>query len=223
MKEQWLKAQEKIDGLNQRERILVLLTALVVLVMFIQTILLDPILAERDKAKRQIKQISNDLQTKNSEAMLAQAQLTVGVNRDKIRQRDQLNVELDQLNKKIEGSVVAMIPPRLMSEVLEKLLIESKGLKLVSLENKPVSAVITQSASAEEGRASAAQQSLYNHGFVLRLSGDYLSVIRYFEKLSALPWRFHWDELSYKVEAYPNAIINLEVHTVSMSEEWIGV
>lgn len=222
MKEKWLQVQEKIDGLNQRERILILLTALVVLVMVLQTILLDPILAERDKAKRQIKQISNDLQTKNSEAILAQARLTVGVNRDKIRQRDQLKLELAELNKKIEESVVAMIPPRLMPEVLEKLLIESKGLKLLSLENKPVEAVITQGASTE-GEVSADQQSLYNHGFVLRLSGDYLSAIRYFEKLSALPWRFHWDELSYKVDGYPDATIILEVHTVSMAEEWIGV
>jgi MSHA biogenesis protein MshJ len=222
MKEQWLLIQQKIDGLNQRERVLVLATTVVLIFMVIQTLLIDPVLKDREAAQRQIKEIFNELRQKKSETELIQAELTVGVNRNKVKQRKQLQAELNQLDSKIQQSVVAMIPPRLMPQVLEALLVESKGLKLLSLENKAVVPVITQLAAAN-GEQGEVQQSLYNHGFVLQLSGDYLSSIRYFEKLAALPWRFYWDKLRYKVDSYPAGIITLEVHTVSMAEEWIGV
>jgi MSHA biogenesis protein MshJ len=100
-------------------------------------------------------------------------------------------------------------------------------------------AVLQQKTAEQGGQASKSSRSanipldsnvgnttpsaLYSHGFVMQLKGDYKSTIKYFERLSALPWRFHWDELRYEVGDYPSAIITLEVHTVSMAEEWIGV
>lgn len=222
MKDQWVQIQQKIDALNQRERLLVLAVAVVAVVMLIQTLLIDPVLEDREKAQNQIKQISNDLIQKNSETQLIQAQLTVGVNRNKVKQREQLQSEVDLLDKKIQQSIKSMIPPELMPQVLERLLVESKGLKLISLENKSVVPVIAKT-EAEDDSPEAEQQALYKHGFILQLSGDYLSAINYFEKLAALPWHFSWDKLRYKVDSYPDGIITLEVHTVSMAEEWIGV
>jgi MSHA biogenesis protein MshJ len=57
----------------------------------------------------------------------------------------------------------------------------------------------------------------------LRLSGDYHAVIRYFETLQTLPWRFQWNRMHYEVQSYPKAVVTLQVHTLSMSKEWIGV
>lgn len=223
MKEKLLQLQQQIDALNQRERILILLTALVTVVMLLQLFLVDPLLERRTAAKRQIASLNADIVNGRGQQQVLQAELTVGVNRDKIRQRDRLSRELETLNDNIQQSVVAMIPPKLMPEVLETLLGKSKGLKLLSLENKAVTTVLTQQQLAAEDSSQSAGQALYQHGFVLRLEGDYPSIIRYFEALAALPWRFYWDKLHYQVEQYPTAVIQLEVHTVSMAEEWIGV
>lgn len=225
MNEHIVAMQQKIDALNQRERVLVLLTAIVFLLMILQVALLDPLLSKREQLNSSIKSINAEMQQKNNEKMILEAQLTAGINRDKIKRRNQLKSQRDQLNQKIEQSLVAMIPPRLMPEVLERVLAETKGLKLLSIENKPVVAMVRQKPAMEAagGNTAAGNQALYNHGFVLRLKGNYMEAITYFEKLSQLPWRFQWHDLRYRVEQYPNAIITLEVHTVSMAEEWIGV
>ncbi len=220
MKDQLKKWQQKIDDLNQRERVLVLLTTVVVVVMLLQLLLVDPINAERTVVKKQTAELSRQIALQQSEQQIISAQLEAGINRKKIAQRDQLQAELEKLNKEIDASVVAMIPPKLMPEVLENILSKTEGLKLLSLENKPVVAVVDEQ-QAES--SSSNRQALYNHGFILRLSGSYAATIRYFEELSDLPWRFYWDDMRYQVDVYPNAIITLEVHTVSLSEEWIGV
>ncbi|WP_101758875.1 hypothetical protein [Oceanicoccus sp. KOV_DT_Chl] len=222
--------QQKVDALTQRERILLFATAVVVVFMGLQILLLDPVMKDRKQLQNDIRNFQQQIQLQSSEQQILEAQLAVGVDRNKIKQRDQLQIEINKLNAQIQESVVAMIPPKLMPEVLEQLLTESKSLKLLSLENKPVVAVLNQPVGEKNsqqdnavGATKTNQQALYNHSFVLQLSGNYKDAIRYFERLSQLPWRFHWDNLSYKVESYPNAIITLEVHTVSMAEEWIGV
>lgn len=231
MSNQWQQFQDKINALNQREQVIVFVTALVAVVMLMQLIVIDPLLAARKKSNQQLSAVKLQLQQQKNELELVNAQITAGVNRHKEKRQQQLREEVEVLDQKIQESIVAMIPPRLMPQVLESVLAENKELKLISLENKPVVPVLEDSEQstgvknrAEKGDIDLAEkQGLYQHGFVLTLSGNYLAAIRYFEQLTTLPWRFYWDDMHYQVDRYPNATITLEVHTVSMAEEWIGV
>lgn len=229
MNKQWQDLQEKIDGLNQRERIIIFITAVVVVIMVLQMLLIDPLLAERKMTAKKLLAVTGQLQQQEGELQIINAQITAGVNRHKEKRQQLLSEEVKQLDKDIQESIVAMIPPRLMPQVLESVLANNKELKLISLENRPVKAVMeegaasTKTTAAKKPEETSHKQGLYQHGFVLTLSGNYLAAIRYFEQLTELPWRFYWDDLHYTVEQYPNATITLEVHTVSMSEEWIGV
>jgi MSHA biogenesis protein MshJ len=111
-----------------------------------------------------------------------------------------------------------------MTDVLENVLLQDGELTLLSLENLPVEAIVSR-APADPGTESAngGDDGLYKHSFVLTLTGNYPATVRYFEALAELPWQFHWDGLRYQVQTYPEAIITLQVHTVSMSRDWIGV
>lgn len=214
-----LEMQRKIDAMSQRERIIILLTAIVVVVMIFQFLLIDSVTMEEKQISSQLRSVQSTMNDQRASRDILQAQLTAGVNRKKLQRKDELQQQLETLDKEIKTSVIAMIPPKLMPEVLERVLSQSSGLKLISLENKPVMSVISQ----QEAIEGTDRQALYNHGFILTLSGNYMAAIRYFESLSELPWRFYWDDLYYEVGDYPNATITLEVHTVSMSEEWLGV
>ena len=235
MNQQWQELQEKINALNQRERIIVMVTVLAVVVMVVQWLLIDPALAERKKLQLQSSNLKQQLQQQQGQVQVLEAQITAGVNRHKEQRKQQLADAVAEMDRQIQQSVVAMIPPRLMPEVLENILSHNKELKLVSLENRPVVPLIEEGDEIA-GNASVkklkkrqpepnnpVKQGLYNHGFVLTLSGNYMAAIRYFEELSQLPWQFYWDDLRYEVDRYPNATITLKVHTVSMSEDWIGV
>lgn len=233
MNQQWQEWEGKINSMTQRERIILLVTALVVVVMGMQVLLIDPLMAERQKVHMEIKQLTSTLEQQKNETVIVNAQLTAGVNRHKEQRRDQLAEQVETLDRQIQESVVAMIPPQMMPQVLENVLEKNSELKLVSLENKPVVSVLEEGAEEDAPPVRGAvqtpqagdekKQGLYSHGFVLTLSGNYRAAIRYFEQLSELPWRFYWDDMRYRVDRYPNATITLEVHTVSMSEDWIGV
>ncbi len=90
MNEHIVAMQQKIDALNQRERVLVLLTAIVFLLMILQVALLDPLLSKREQLNSSIKRINVEMQQNHSEKMILDAQLTVVINLDKIKHRNQL-------------------------------------------------------------------------------------------------------------------------------------
>jgi MSHA biogenesis protein MshJ len=234
MKEQFLQWQQKVDQLNQRERILIFAVAAAVVVFVLQALLIDPLLQEQALKAREAKSLQSEAQSLGNEIIILTAELEAGVNRGKQKRREQLLIQRTTLDQRIEESVVAMIPPQMMTEVLEQVLAQDGGLKLLALENLPVASIIEQDADNPTQGSSTSQvesvdvieedkQGLYKHRFVLTLRGNYLATVRYFEKLNELPWRFHWDSLNYEVTDYPNATITLQVHTVSRSEDWIGV
>ena len=64
---------------------------------------------------------------------------------------------------------------------------------------------------------------LYRHHLELELEGSYFDVLKYFEKVEGLAEQLYWDEMHFTMEEYPLGILRLEVHTLSTSEELIGV
>ena len=232
MKEQLVAWQQKFDQLSQRERLLMLAIALVVVVFVLQLLLIDPLIAERNKKSNTIAQLRSGLLQLDNSKQILQAELAAGVNRAKERQQEQLQQQLEKLDQRVQQSVVAMIPPKLMTEVLENILLQDNELTLLNMENLPVEPIV-QRDNGQLGDAETAKPAvelkqpkasgLFKHSFVLTLRGSYPATVRYFEKLAALPWRFYWDGMHYEVSRYPNATIRLQVHTVSMSEDWIGV
>ncbi|MBL4827212.1 MAG: hypothetical protein JKY66_05790 [Spongiibacteraceae bacterium] len=232
MKAQLAQWAEKLNQMSLRERILVLLVSSAVLIMALQFLLVDPLLKDRHTIKQTISQLSGNIQQQQNALTIVKAQLVAGINRDLIKRRDQLTQERLRLDKRIENSVLAMIPPKLMLQVLEDILSQNNDLTLLSLDDRPVVSILEQQSDATKPShkkrktpllTKNKKQGLYKHTFVLRLQGSYPATIAYFEKLSALPWRFYWDDLLYQVTQYPQATITLEIHTVSMSEEWLGV
>ena len=78
MNEHIVAMQQKIDALNQRERVLVLLTAIVFLLMILQVALLDPLLSKREQLNSSIKSINAEMQQKNNEKMIFVKMVTLG-------------------------------------------------------------------------------------------------------------------------------------------------
>lgn len=221
---QWLQWEQRFDAMSQRERLLMLGIALTVIVSFLQFLMIDPLLVNQDRARSQTVTLKADMDELQQRATVLDAELAAGVNRVREQRAVALQQQVEKLDQRIEESLIAMIPPRLMTEVLEKVLLQDGDLKLLALENLPVQAIVARE-PAESGVKSieGAEDGLYRHSFVLTLSGNYPATVRYFEKLAELPWQFHWDGLRYQVQTYPEAVITLQVYTVSMSRDWIGV
>lgn len=233
--EKLTELQVKVDSLSDRERILVFLVAVVVLLAVLQFLFVDPVLAKRESTQLVIDQVAAQQRQQEGELAIANAQLSVGVNQVARAERDELLQEVATLDKQIQQSIVNMIDPTMMAQVLENVLTQDRRITLVSLENLPVQPLVevaigeadsaqgSDSQTADQTQAAQSDQGLYKHSFVITVRGTYSAAVEYFEKLADLPWQFQWESLQYEVEEYPAASITLKVHTVSMSQEWIGV
>jgi MSHA biogenesis protein MshJ len=72
-------------------------------------------------------------------------------------------------------------------------------------------------------RDDASEPKLYRHTLVLTLRGRYLDVLDYLETVERLPWHLYWSRLQFTADEYPLNTVMIELHTLSLEEEWIGV
>ena len=229
MKEILAQWQQQLDKLNQRERLLVMLSVIAVVGFVLFQIMVEPFQADRQRLVLQ----AGDLQSKMAESLAQQQTLQAlvsGVLQSPIMQRrEQLKKSIAASEQQLNESVSVLISPATMAQVLEGVLSKNKNLQLLRLENLPVQPLFqTEAATAETASVDTkakpeTDSALFQHAFIIELRGDYPALREYLQELKKLPWQFYWDELNYQVEVYPQATIRIRVHTVSLAEEWIRV
>jgi MSHA biogenesis protein MshJ len=121
-----------------------------------------------------------------------------------------------------------LVDPTQMRQVLEELLRRQHGLELASAVNRVARTVLDEEAAEEQPSGSAAAErsdapKLYRHSLVLTLRGSYLDFLRYVEAVERLPWNLYWSGLELRTDEYPVNDITIELTTLSLDEEWIGV
>ena len=63
--------------------------------------------------------------------------------------------------------------------------------------------------------------NLFQHGIHIELHGSFWDLVNYLQKIEALPERFYWRSLDYRVGNYPDATVTLELYTLSTSKDFI--
>jgi MSHA biogenesis protein MshJ len=220
VKAQLEKLRSRIDELSLRERALLFLSVVVVLFMFWQALFMAPLENRQKKLLMQIGDLRKETST-------LEQQMQLIINRQKEdpdagiqRQLTQLRSQLSQLDGRISKSVHGLIEPQKIARVLEEVLTRETDLKLVrikSLGSKPLLDF------ADEGDTTDAVVGIYRHGMRLEFRGKYLSTLSYLRALQELPWAFYWDDVEITMKKYPVAHVVIDVHTLSLSEGWVGV
>jgi MSHA biogenesis protein MshJ len=121
-----------------------------------------------------------------------------------------------------------LVDPKQMRLVLEELLRRQSGLKLVSATNLPAKPLVEgnaePSAAKDDGaKPGSKEPQLYRHTLVLTLEGSYLDCLAYLQAVERLPWHLYWSRIEFKEDGYPQNAIMLELRTLSLDREWIGV
>lgn len=206
---------DKIDALATRERGLLFVAILAVLIGLWSSFVLTPY----QKAGKQAQTVAEGLERElealelQQQAILARAQNDP--NRALAGRANELQAALQALDVELAERTKAFIPPRRMGAVLEDLLRIQPGLELVALETLAPERIELE--NQPEGIA------LYRHGIELVFEGDYRATLRFLMMVEELPWQLFWERLDYEVEEYPKARIRLRIRTLSTQEEWIGV
>ncbi len=213
----WHRIAEAFDGRTPRERVVLALLAVVLVVVAWAELAWD---GQRGVA-RALGQERLALETRLAAARTQAERLSEAARADpddglRRRQR-QLEAHMAELDRRLGEQMGDLIDPAHMARVLEAILTRHTDLRLRRLQNLPTEPLL----AGEEGTAPAA--GVYRHGLELEFSGSYLALLDYLRELDALPWNFYWDALELKVEDYPEAVIVIRVHTLSLDEGWIGV
>ncbi|MFB1072591.1 type II secretion system protein GspM [Vibrio diabolicus] len=215
MNEFWLSLEERFGEMSAREKVLIALCGLVVVIMLLFTLVLEPKLNEIISNERQLSNLKQANQKIEIDTLRIQAQLKKDPNAEIDRAISNLLAESQHLSMQLAEIIEHLITPSQMAELLENVLEQQSGIHLLSLQTLP-SEPITEDKEASQ------YSGYYVHPVRMELTGDYFSIANYLNKLESLPASYYWRCFSYKVEEYPKAKLVLEVYTLGSREEFIG-
>lgn len=226
MHARWQQLSQRFAALSLRERALVSLSLLVAIVVIWYMLLVGPMLATSNAAQTQRVTIETSLRTLQQQQqalILKQQQDPLRELKDRVAQ---LNQHLAQADAQLKGKLHGLIAPQQMAKMLESVLQQHHDLKLLKLQSLPATPLVTRAKSSDKGKIDKPVRKtaeVFRHGLQLEFEGSYLATLAYLKSLQALPWEFYWDEVQLQVDKYPQAKVTIIVHTLSMTEGWIGV
>jgi MSHA biogenesis protein MshJ len=227
MKERITKLAASIDRLNLRERLFLFAAGLVIVGGFWEAALAGPLDARRQVAAEKVDALRDRLQQLETALTAAADGLSEGMP-NQLGRLDSLRQRVADGEEEVRVYTSDLVDPQQMRLVLEDLLRRQSGLKLVSATNLPARPVLEDdtddaAAAAAPVRDTAQEPRLYRHTLVLKLEGSYLDCLSYLQAVERLPWHIYWSRLEFATDEYPRNAIVLELRTLSLDEEWIGV
>jgi MSHA biogenesis protein MshJ len=154
--------------------------------------------------------------------------------------------EQEQVVRSLRGGLVNSDQ---ITVLLARLLEQSQGVSLLSIENAGVTPVNATAVSKGVAStyppppgaaggisggtpllqvppslpAATTGPTLYRHGVRMLLKGDYRSLVRYLAHVEQLPWTIYWDEVTLVVDKHPVVELAIEFHTLSEQEAWLEI
>ena len=206
------------DQRLQRERIILLVCVIIVLLFLANLFVLQPFVKQRNSAKKQVKILTLNLGELENQKTLIMMRKDVDPDKESRVRLDVLEQEIEKLRFQLESSIGHLVSPQEMSGLLKDLLTQQQKLQLISLENLPPE-LLELNHQKEEG---AVLPTLYRHRLRMEFSGDYLTLLKYLRQLKQLPRSMVWEEVGIESHEYPRATVRLQVYTLSLTEGWIG-
>lgn len=216
MQDKLAAANQWFDSRSKREQWLISGIVIVALYQFLMLYLVDYQFARMDSATAQFNKTQLEVQQVNLSIQQVASQIQADPN-IKLRKRIEREKKvITERRNEIKQVTRELIAPKDMVRLLGQILSEDylSLSQLTTVGSRPL--VVSQS-----GQATATQ--VYRHDFIIEFTGPYLSAMRYLQALERLPWRFYWKAVSYEVAEYPSGLMRIELFTLSLSPDWIGV
>lgn len=227
---------QRFETLSLRERVLIVGTIAAVMLMGWYGLVFEPLATRRTTLSDEIVSLQQDVSAAADTIRTNGDNDAMRIAMERVRL---LQASLAQVNGRLEIAQAGLIPPERMKEVIHDVLSRQRGLKLVSLKNQPVRSLLetlpqpaapapkpneadADQAAAAPGQA-AQDQGPFIHPVELVVEGSYLDVLAYLHALESLPWHFYWKTLEIETIKYPTNRVRIELSTLSMDKQWLGV
>jgi len=210
---------KRIDALNLRERTLIFIAIVAVLLAGWNAFVNSYFQKERNQLLQRFTEIDARRDALNwaTESVLARDR--IDPDRELKSQLASLNAEWDALTTRKEALAESFMPPRQMAELLQSLLKNAGSLQLVSLETAPAQPLFW--GGGKENDVAKAMPEVYRHDLTIEFEGGYFDTLSYLRELERQP--VFWDSIDYRVKSHPKASVRLKVYTLSFEPDWLGV
>lgn len=219
-----LELQKHWNKLSQRESVAVIAGLVAALFILWNVVIYEPYKQNVILLDMDIKQTQAKIVGVRTKLMMLQAEMK----KDPDSENKKLLAEYIEEGKRLDGELakasVQIIDVRDVVALLKQMLEKQSKLKFVSLENKQAIPEFIEKGQQTEAATQVEDAiTIYRHSVMLKMEGNYSSVLSYLQALEKLPWQFFWQSFDIETEKYPNALITLEVYTLGLREGMIGV
>ena len=212
------KHASKFDAMTMRERALISVAALGLLLMLWNVLMMQPLTAKETALQGEMNDISTDIS--NTATAMEEA---MGPTNTVLAQLKSAQSELDDMNNQLATTIAGMIAPQHMAEVVREVLKQQHGLTLISLRNLPVMPLVDSSAAPTAGKAATKTSGPFVHPLEVVVEGSYTDIVAYLQMLETMKWHVYWNELQLDTKQYPVNRVRIELSTLSLDDTWMGV
>lgn len=205
---------EKFTALSSREKWLITAGGWVAIFFIILTFFLEPSFKVKASQNSEYTSLTQSIKTTKDLIVTVNKQLRTDPNKEVDEELARLKKHSQQLSERLELLVESLVTPSQMAELLENVLVSSKGLKLESLNSLPAEPIIAGGSSQAVG--------YYIHPVKIEITGRYFDIKNYLIELESMPTTYFWRSYQYQVEDYPSARLVLIVYTLGTGQEFIG-
>lgn len=229
----WLNIEEKINNLKFRERAVIFIAALAVILILWNAIIYTPISTKNDNLEAQLKAIKLSIEKSTNEEHVLTLALQNDPNTNKKREIKRVEKSIKLLEGDMiemsSGLIVAESFPRVLSQMLHK----ENGIKVLEFNMLPVEELLlpvpengAEGVEREDMLASDEnvqnQARLYRHAVDFKIRANFFRTIEYLKKVENMRWRIYWGRLDYQVSSYPDAVVHIQAYSISSSRGKFG-
>ncbi|TYC60354.1 MSHA biogenesis protein MshJ [Marinobacter sp. BW6] len=208
-----------------RERALILLTALVLVLVLVWELGGTPLQQRHQSLENRLQTLSASRDDLLAQQQALDEQLATDPSRELQNQLNARQQRLERLNQQIADTTGQLIAPKAMVALLRNILAAQESLELQALELQTPTPVFAPEGAEQssQGPQAASEPLLYAHDVELRIKGGYLDVLNYLQRLEAMDERLGWIRLEYSAGDWPSGEAVIRVQTLSLDQAWLGV
>lgn len=213
------RLQAAVDALTLRERLVLLVGVLFVIGGLWQAVLGSSLESRQVEASGRLETVRGRLGQLDDAMSLVARDIGDGM-AARLERLSSLEQQIADGDEAVQVLATDLVDPAEMREVLQALLGRQQGLTLVRASNLEAEPVIGQ---AEDDEIESGMPMLFRHGLRLELEGSFGDCLAYLEAVERLPWKLDWGGLSVTGLDAGRSAITIDIFTLSLDEEWIGV
>lgn len=226
MKAQWAALVTRYAAYSVRERALLAVAAIALVIYVGDALWLAPIYGQANNLSRQTVQQEKEFAALQQQLFALQGEATVDKNQATRDALAGVEAELAKLDQQLAGFEQTLVSPSQMSAVLAKLLRARPGVRLQRLQTLPVEALDASGQPiklAADATVATSPPFMYRHGFELTLNGPYLELAAWLAELEAGTQQLLWQSARLDAGPAQQAQLVLVFHTLSLDASWIAL